>query len=250
MDFQNRVGGKTGTAGVLSQADANADRRERLRRLALETIDLSKDPYFMKNHLGTYECRLCLTIHTNEGSYLGHTQGKKHQANLGRRAAREASYGGHGAAAAAREGGPMGSSAAQGAASRRRRAFVKIGRPGYKIAKVRDVATGNLGLLFQLHYPDIRHVPSIGGPTMAGAGDGAADAVLIREEPRHRFMSAYEQRVEAPDRRFQYLVVAAEPYETISFKVPAKEIDRSEGKFFTCWDPDSKMYVIQLLFRG
>lgn len=28
------------------------DRRERLRRLALETIDLTKDPYFMRNHLG------------------------------------------------------------------------------------------------------------------------------------------------------------------------------------------------------
>lgn len=28
------------------------DRRERLRRLALETIDLAKDPYFMRNHLG------------------------------------------------------------------------------------------------------------------------------------------------------------------------------------------------------
>jgi len=22
----------------------------------------------MKNHLGTYECRLCLTLHTNEGT--------------------------------------------------------------------------------------------------------------------------------------------------------------------------------------
>lgn len=28
------------------------DRRERLRRLALETIDLAKDPYYMRNHLG------------------------------------------------------------------------------------------------------------------------------------------------------------------------------------------------------
>ena len=52
----------------------NVDRRERLRRLALETIDLSKDPYFMRNHLGQYECRLCLTLHTNEGNYLAHTQ--------------------------------------------------------------------------------------------------------------------------------------------------------------------------------
>jgi splicing factor 3A subunit 2 len=37
--------------------------------------------------LGTLECRLCLTLHVNEGSYLAHTQGKKHQTNLARRAA-------------------------------------------------------------------------------------------------------------------------------------------------------------------
>ena len=59
---------------------------ERLRQLALETIDLNKDPYFMRNHLGTYECKLCLTLHTTEGSYLAHTQAKKHQTNLRRRA--------------------------------------------------------------------------------------------------------------------------------------------------------------------
>lgn len=32
-------------------------------------------------------------------------------------------------------------------------------------------------------------------------------------------MSAYEQRIEPPDRRWQYLLLAAEPYETIAFKV-------------------------------
>lgn len=37
--------------------------------------------------------------------------------------------------------------------------------------------------------------------------------------PRHRFMSAYEQRIEPPDKTWQYLLFAAEPYETISFKV-------------------------------
>ena len=36
----------------------------------------------MKNHLGKYECKLCLTLHNNEGSYLAHTQGKRHQENL------------------------------------------------------------------------------------------------------------------------------------------------------------------------
>merc|ERR1711998_434079 len=67
----------------------NVERRERLRRLALETIDLDKDPYFMKNHCGKYECRLCLTLHSNEGSYLAHTQGKRHQKHLAKRATKD-----------------------------------------------------------------------------------------------------------------------------------------------------------------
>ena len=37
--------------------------------------------------------------------------------------------------------------------------------------------------------------------------------------PRHRFMAAYEQKVEPPDKKWQYLLFAAEPYETIGFKV-------------------------------
>lgn len=58
MDYQNRPGGKTGGGGVASWTETNKDRRERLRQLALETIDLQKDPYFMKNHLGNYFCNL------------------------------------------------------------------------------------------------------------------------------------------------------------------------------------------------
>ena len=42
MDFQHRAGGKTGGGGVASQSESNRDRRERLRQLALETIDLNK----------------------------------------------------------------------------------------------------------------------------------------------------------------------------------------------------------------
>ena len=44
----------------------------------------------MRNHLGSYECKLCLTLHNNEGNYLAHTQGRRHQTNLARRAARDA----------------------------------------------------------------------------------------------------------------------------------------------------------------
>uniref|UniRef100_A0A914WNC2 Splicing factor 3A subunit 2 n=1 Tax=Plectus sambesii TaxID=2011161 RepID=A0A914WNC2_9BILA len=213
MDFQNRAGGKTGGGGVASWSDANVDRRERLRQLALETIDLQKDPYFMKNHLGGYECKLCLTLHNNEGSYLAHTQGKKHQANLARRAAKEASD------------QPYLPMPSQPRVEPKK--FVKIGRPGYKVTKERDGQTGQQALLFQIDYPEI--------------AEGTA--------PRHRFMSAYEQKVEPPDKRWQYLLFAAEPYETIAFKIPSREVDKSESKFWTLWNKDTKQFFMQFAFR-
>ena len=79
IDFQHREGSKIGSGGLLSESQAALERKERLRKLALETIDISKDPYIMRNNLGTYECKLCLTLHNNEGNYLAHTQGKRHQ---------------------------------------------------------------------------------------------------------------------------------------------------------------------------
>lgn len=47
-------GSKPGSGGAASAQNEAIDRRERLRRLALETIDLAKDPYFMRNHLGRH----------------------------------------------------------------------------------------------------------------------------------------------------------------------------------------------------
>ena len=49
MDFQDRAGNKG--AGLASASDAARDRRERLRRLAMETIDVSKDPYLSLIHI-------------------------------------------------------------------------------------------------------------------------------------------------------------------------------------------------------
>ena len=40
IDFQHRAGSKFGGGGVASEQQQNIDRRERLRKLALETIDL------------------------------------------------------------------------------------------------------------------------------------------------------------------------------------------------------------------
>lgn len=63
-------------------------------------------------------------------------------------------------------------------------------------------------------------------------------------------MSAYEQRVEAPDKNWQYLLVAAEPYEIIGFKIPSWEIDRDPSRFFTQWNAATKTFTIQLHFKS
>lgn len=214
MDFQNRVGSKVGAGGVASASESNRARRDRLRALALETIDLNKDPYFMTNHLGGYECKLCLTLHTNEGSYLAHTQAKKHQENLKRRAFKEAKE-------AEALPAPL-------VAHVDKKKFVKIGNPGYKVTKQRDPETLQNSMLFQVDYPEIT--------------EGV--------EPKHRFMAAFEQKVEAPDRDWQYILFAAEPYNTIGFKISSREIDTSKGKMWTFFNEDTKSFFLQFHFKA
>ena len=104
-----------------------------------------------------------------------------------------------------------------------------------------DLDTKQQSLLFQIDYPEI------------------SDNIV----PKHRFMSGFEQHVEAPDRRWQYLLFAAEPYETISFKVtrslpqldcifslfqiPSREVDKSEGKFWTYYNSETKQVRFSLI---
>ena len=66
-----------------------------------------------------------MSIHGNEGNYLAHTQGKRHQTNLARRAHMDAK-----AAAAA-------SKAAMPAAHQFKH-VVRIGKPAYKVTKSRE----------------------------------------------------------------------------------------------------------------
>lgn len=61
-------------------------------------------------------------------------------------------------------------------------------------------------------------------------------------------MSAYEQKVEPPDKMFQYILFACDPYETVSFKIPNHPVDRKEGRFYSHWDPASHKFVLQLFF--
>ena len=210
MSFMDarEFGSKPGSGGAASHSSSAIDRRERLRRLALETIDVSTDPYFMRNHLGKYECRLCLTIHNNEGNYLAHTQGKRHQTNLAKRAIRDreesSSRSGNNALSG---GGGAGVQVRKSSGS-----VIKIGRPAYRVTKQYNKQMKQKALLFQIEYPEISLNSSVSASVSADMG-------TKQKAPRHRYMSCYEQKKEKVDRRYQYLLFAAEPYEVIGFKV-------------------------------
>ena len=61
-------------------------------------------------------------------------------------------------------------------------------------------------------------------------------------------MSTFEQNIEKRDDKIQYLLVAAEPYETVAFKIPNQPIDRSPERFFTHWDVETGYFYIQFFF--
>ena len=89
------------------------------------------------------------------------------------------------------------------------------------MTKQQDPETKQQSLLFQVDYP------------------GIVEGI----QPKYRVMAAFEQHIEAPDKAWQYLMFAAEPYETIGFKIPSREVR-------TCFNNiSSQIILIPLLSR-
>jgi len=61
-------------------------------------------------------------------------------------------------------------------------------------------------------------------------------------------MSAYEQKVENPNKNYQYLVIACDPYDNIGFKIPNIPIDKNEGRFVSHFDNETKKFSIKMYF--
>lgn len=215
VDRQNRDGVRFGGGAPASDAQQARVRRERLKQLALETFDLSKDPYVELLPDGSLGCRLCATVHATKGSYIAHSQGRRHQTALQRRAERDAKL-----------NGVLSKHHTMNMTTRPMlKRSLKIGRPGYKVTRFWD--EDQRGLEFELLYPDIE--PGL--------------------QPRHSFMSAFEQRVEPADKNFQYLLFAANPYETVGFKIPNLPLDKGPDKFSTNWNKETNTFNLKLLFK-
>jgi splicing factor 3A subunit 2 len=109
-----------------------------------------------------------------------------------------------------------------------KKTFVSIGTPKYMIKKIRDPLSRQLGLLCQISLPQI------------------ATGV----KPHFRWMSAHEQKQEDPDNNYMWLIIAAEPYKSIGFKVQKKDVDLRHDKAIEWFDPDSKDYWLQIMFKS
>jgi splicing factor 3A subunit 2 len=229
---------KIGTGGYSSISMINLERRDRLRKIAAETTDLMKDPYFYRNHMGIYECKLCLTIHNNEGSYLAHTQSKKHQTNLNKRKVIEAKH----------------NLLIQEIKNEQKEKmenlkikYIKIGRPAYRIMKEKDFMSHKRKIKFEIDYPLIKENISPQFRIMSELevntqknGNNENDDINnnINEEEKNKI-----------ENRYHYVVFAAEPYENIAVKIPNMPLDYNTEKHFSFWDEGKKIFYLTLNYK-
>lgn len=235
MDYSGRVNSKKGAGGVAGAQETQVHTRKRVQELlSAHVVDLENDPYVIRNQLGMLECRLCLTTHVSEASYISHLGGRKHRMGLERRQELENR--------GARTTVP---SALGVSISAPKRAWDKIGRPAYHVTKVRHPESLQMGVLVQVELPK-----------------------MTVKEPFFRFLLYYElsaknQNVGASffDKNggdaadFQYLVISGEPYENVAFAVPKGEIDRPEDpsasseSYWWHWDDDKKEFFMQFFYK-
>lgn len=247
MDYSDRVNAKKGGGGVADFQETNVHTRRRIKELLTSQIlDIDNDPYVFKNHLGLLECKLCLTTHVSESSYISHLSGRKHSVNLEKRRILDEKLNN-------RNGANNNQTAAISITSTNKRTWKKVGKPAYKVTKVRHPDTLQLGFLVKVLCP-----------------------LITVEEPFFRIMSYFELTTKNQNiatsfldlhkptnadsgdimpENWQYLVVSAEPYENIAIAIPNnKTIDKPEDSsmsdsYWWFYDPDTKDFFLQFLFK-
>ena len=169
-------------------------------------------PVFPEESPGQLWVSAVLNVAREWGSYLVHA-GKKHQSNLGRRRAREAASAG---ASASGLSTGYGNASTTYCLVNHLSVDPKLVAQGIKL-KIRDPTTRYTGIRVQVHYPNPRS-PQLPAPLT-------------------RLMSAFEQRIEPPNKSVQYLLIAGPPYQIVALKVPAKEIHES----WSFWDEATRL---------
>ena len=108
--------------------------------------------------------------------------------------------------------------------------YEKIGKPGYSVMKRIDEINGKKSIVITVDLSEIKK------------------GII----PLFKVMSSFEQQKEEPDERYLYVIIAAEPYQSIAFKIPNEEIERNEenGKFGSDhWDFVTKTYTVTIVYK-
>ncbi|GEQ70176.1 hypothetical protein JCM33374_g3852 [Metschnikowia sp. JCM 33374] len=243
MDYSDRVNSKKGAGALADKHESNVHTKRRIKELLTsQVLDLDKDPYVFRNHLGMLECRLCLTTHTNEASYISHLGGKKHGLNLERRRILDEKY-----------NRPTENVSGVSMTNVEKRKWRKIGRPTLSVTKVRSPESLQMGMLVQIQFPQI----AVKEPffrfmsyyELSPKNQTTSKAFLVKEK------QDYEEDDDLDPSKWQYLVVSAEPYENVAISFPGKvQIDKPPGddmskNYWWHWDADSKEFFLQVLFK-
>lgn len=241
MDYSDRVNSKKGAGGLADKHETNVHTKRRIKELLTSLVlDLDNDPYVFRNHLGLLECRLCLTTHTNEASYISHLGGRKHTMNLEKRRLLD------------EKANPTAQSG--GVSEVEKRHWPKIGRPSYKVTKIRHPESLRCGILVQVQLPRITanepFFRLMSYYELSAKNQNVSKSFLLREKLE------YDDDEDLDPTKFQYLVISAEPYENVAIAFPVlKQIDKPAGEevssnYWWYWDEDSREYFLQFLFKG
>lgn len=244
MDYSDRVNSKKGAGAVADRHEANVHTKHRIKELLTShALDLDNDPYVLRNHLGLLECRLCLTTHTNEASYISHLSGRKHAMSLERRRVLDEK---------SRAKTPDAPAVSMSLVEKRR--WTKIGRAAPTVTKIRDPQTLQMGMLVQVQLPHIGAQPPffrfVSYYELSPKNQNVARSFLHREKADH------EQDDDVDPARWQYLVISAEPYENIAVAFPAlRVVDKPDAQemsrtYWWFWDEDSREFFLQFLFKS
>ncbi|KAL6449566.1 sap62 Pre-mRNA-splicing factor sap62 [Candida maltosa Xu316] len=234
MDYSERVNSKKGAGGIASNEDINVQTKKRVQELlATHVLDLDNDPYVFRNHLGMLECKLCLTTHINESSYISHLGGRKHHLNLERRRILDEKQNKH---------------RQQDTELVEKRHWKKIGKPTYKITKIRDPDS----LKITVDEPMFK-IMSYHELTSKNQNNCLKFIEKTKEELSEE---EDDDDTENLEKKYQYLVISAEPYDNVAIIIPShKKIDkpREENKmsdsYWWHWDIDTKEFFLQFLYK-
>ncbi|KAG0431318.1 Pre-mRNA-splicing factor sap62 [Dictyocoela muelleri] len=208
---------KSGSS-LSSKSENILHKRSRIKKLLIETHDLSNDPYYKINSIGKIECQLCLTTHNSEYNYIVHKQGYKHQLRC----------------------------------NKKYDSVIKKDIPKYRCFKIHDRNSDRQGYQIRVSYPDALFQPSF---KFLGAEDllKNGNKFIFKEDSHRKDLNdknlnkeeMIDKKYKSNYQDFQYLVIACNGFESIGFKIQNREIE----EIIHFYNSEVCLFYIQFMFK-